>query len=72
MSKFIDPATAAHNIATAFCQREIQKLPDSAFIPGDTLYSSPAAKKIWELYSNIYDSVFESAVQENNSFTEEE
>ncbi len=35
MEHYIDPETAAHNIASAFCSREIQNLPDSEFIPGN-------------------------------------
>lgn len=65
MANYINPETAAHNIALAFCQHKIQNLPESAFIPGDTVHSSTAAKDMWTLYSNIYDSVFDAAVQEN-------
>ena len=30
----INPEIAAHNIAAAFCAHEVQKLPESAFVPG--------------------------------------
>mgnify|MGYP001087538372 CR=1 FL=1 len=72
MMSFINPELAAHNIATAFCERQIQKLPDNAFIPGDKKHSDPAIKEIWELYSNVYDSVFEAADHENALPTDEE
>ena len=42
----INPEIAAHNIATAFCECQIQKLPESAFIPGDIEHSGKAAKEI--------------------------
>jgi hypothetical protein len=35
MANYINPETAAHNIALAFCEHEIQKLPENAFVPGD-------------------------------------
>ncbi len=69
--QYIDPSQAAHNIATAFCQREIQKLPATAFEAG-SISSSTAAKEIWNLYSNIYDSVFESAMEGNELSIESE
>lgn len=72
MISYINPETAAHNIATAFCEHEIQKLSETAFIPGDTAHSEPAVKEIWQLYSNVYDSVFEAAVSENALSTDEE
>lgn len=72
MIAYIDPEIAAHNIAAAFCEHEIQKLPETAFIPGDKACSEPAVKEIWRLYSNIYDSVFEAAVSENALSTDEE
>ncbi len=72
MANIINPEIAAHNIATAFCEHEIQKLPDSAFIPGDLCSSSVQAKKIWQLYANIYDVVLESALQENSLSADEE
>ena len=72
MSNYINPETAAHNIASAFCNREIQNLPDSAFIPGDIAHSGNAAKRIWDLYSNIYDFVFETALKSNESSMQEE
>lgn len=69
--QYIDPAQAAHNIAIAFCQHEIQKLPVAAFEAG-SMQSSAAAKEIWNLYSNIYDSVFESALEGNEISIESE
>lgn len=72
MMSFINPELAAHNIATAFCEHQIQKLPENAFIPGDTNYSAPAVNGIWKLYANVYDSVFEAAVHENTLLTDEE
>lgn len=73
MSKiqYIDPSQAAHNIATAFCQHEIQKLPTTAFEAG-SIQSSTAAKEIWNLYSNVYDFVFESAIEGNEASIESE
>lgn len=71
MISTINPETAAHNIATAFCEHEIKKLPETAFIPGDTEFAKPAIKQIWQLYSNVYDSVFEAAVSENTWSTDE-
>ncbi len=68
----INPEIAAHNIATAFCECQIQKLPESAFIPGDIEHSGKAAKEIMQLYANIYDFVFEAALQENEWSTDEE
>lgn len=47
MIPIINSELAAHNIATAFCEHEIQKLPETAFISGDTTYSAPAAERIW-------------------------
>ena len=64
----INPEIAAHNIATAFCECQIQKLPESAFIPGDIEHSGKAAKEIMQLYANIYDFVFEAVLQENSAF----
>lgn len=71
MSLIINPETAAHNIATAFCEHEIQKLHTSAFIPGEQ-ESCATAKKIWQLYANIYDVVFDAASEENRQSTDEE
>lgn len=68
----IDPELAAHNIATAFCEHEIQKLPATAFIPGDTVKAAPAIEKIWQLYASVYDVVFEAAEHENALPTDEE
>ena len=61
----INAETAAHNIATAFCEHEIQALPKKAFVPGDIRDSGEAVKKIWQLYANVYDFVFEAATKEN-------
>ena len=72
MIPFINPELAAHNITAAFCEHEIQKLPETAFIPGDTLYSAPAVKQIWQLYASVYDTVFEEALHENVLPTDEE
>lgn len=66
MPNYINPEIAAHNIALAFCQHEIQNLPDSAFIPGNIEHSGAAAQQIWELYSNIYDFVFDAALDGND------
>lgn len=71
MSHIINPETAAHNIATAFCEHEIQKLNATAFIPGEQR-SNAAAKEIWQLYANIYDVVFDAASEENKLSMEEE
>ncbi|MCI8887975.1 MAG: hypothetical protein HFG70_07790 [Hungatella sp.] len=72
MANYINPEIAAHNIASAFCQHEIQNLPESAFAPGDIKYSCTAAQKMWELYSNVYDFVFDAAMDENNSSMHDE
>ncbi len=72
MISTINPELAAHNIATAFCEHEIQKLPETAFIPGDTTFSRPAVEKIWKLYANVYDFAFEAAVHENTLPTDDE
>lgn len=72
MANIINPETAAHNIALAFCEHEIKKLPESAFVPGDMQNSGMAAKKILQLYTNIYDFVFEATLQENTLSTDEE
>lgn len=66
---YIDPAQAAHNIASAFCAHEIQKLPDSAFDTGSR-DSIPSVKKIWELYTSVYDYTFELTLSGNNSFSD--
>ncbi len=70
-SHYINPEQAAHNIASAFCGHEVQKLPDYAFDAGD-IKSMPSIRKIWELYASVYDYVFELALSENNSFNEDE
>lgn len=72
MIPYINPDLAAHNIATAFCEHAIQKLPEAAFIPGDTTHSGPAVKEIWKLYASVYDFVFEEAVRKNALPTDEE
>ena len=36
-----------------------------AFVPGDIRDSGEAVKKIWQLYANVYDFVFEAATKEN-------
>lgn len=69
--RYIDPTQAAHNIASAFCAHEVQKLPESAFEPGVSSATSDI-RNIWQLYSNVYDSVFEMALSENTSPTDEE
>lgn len=69
--QYIDPAQAAHNIATAFCQCRIQKLPPSTF-DARSMSSSAAVTEIWNLYANVYDYIFESAVAGNESSIEEE
>lgn len=68
---YIDPAQAAHNIAAAFCARDVQNLPENAFEPGAS-NAQPYIRNIWQLYSNVYDSVFEMALSENASSTDEE
>lgn len=72
MEHYIDPETAAHNIASAFCSREIQNLPNSAFIPGDIEHAGSSIKEIWALYSNVYDFVFDAALSSNESSMQEE
>lgn len=69
---YINPETAAHNVATAFCQHIIQDLPESAFTPGDINTSAPAVKKIMNLYTTVYDFAFEFALESNNASAEEE
>lgn len=68
---YIDPTQAAHNIAAAFCAHEVQKLPESSFVPGESDAVSDI-RNIWHLYSNVYDSVFEMAVSENTLSADEE
>lgn len=70
-SHYINPEQAAHNIASAFCAHEVQNLPESAFEPG-ALKANLDIKKIWHLYSNVYDSVFEMALMDNASSTDDE
>lgn len=68
---YIDPAQAAHNIASAFCTHEIPNLPCDAFKPG-SVKAIPYIQDIWSLYSNVYDSVFEMALLVNTSSIDEE
>lgn len=68
----INPEILAHNIANAFCQREILKMPNECFIPGDAAYSKPAIEKMHELYSNVYDVAFDLASISNARLIEEE
>lgn len=68
---YINPELAAHNIASAFCAHEVQKLSESAFIPGD-LSANPHIRHIWNLYSNVYDSVFGMALIDNVPSTDDE
>lgn len=68
---YIEPTQAAHNIASAFCVHEVQNLPENAFEPGAS-NAQPYIRNIWQLYSNVYDSVFEMALSENASSTDEE
>ena len=72
MVPIINPELAAHNIATAFCAHKIQRLPETAFIPGDTTYSGQAVKDIWKLYASVYDFVIEESVRENSLAIAEE
>lgn len=67
----INPEIAAHNIAAAFCAHEVQKLPESAFVPGESNATSDI-RNIWHLYSNVYDSVFEMALVDNELSSDEE
>lgn len=64
MPLLINPEIAAHNIATAYCEHEINKLNAEFFEIGD-LNTSSSAKTIWKLYATIYDSVFEAATEDN-------
>lgn len=68
----INPEILAHNIATAFCQREINKMSDENFEPGDLYFSAPAVKKMYDLYSNVYDFAFDAALNGNKSSMDEE
>ncbi len=68
---YINPEIAAHNIAAAYCERHIRQMPDENFVPGDLKHSNSSALKMWELYANIYDAVFEAAHKSNISLTEE-
>lgn len=69
---YINPETAAHNIASSYCNRQIQQMPDNNFIPGDIKTSIASSIEMWKLYSTIYDAVFEEASKDNCSLIEEQ
>ena len=69
---YINPEIAAHNIATAYCERQIRQMPDKNFVPGNMENSIPSALEMWKLYANVYDVVFEAASKDNVSLIEDE
>ena len=69
---YINPEIAAHNIATAYCERQIRQMPDENFVPGNMENSIPSALEMWKLYANVYDAVFEAASKDNVSLIEDE
>lgn len=68
---YVNPEIAAHNIASSYCNRQIQQMPDENFIPGDMNTSIASAIEMWKLYATIYDAVFEEASKDNCFLMEE-
>lgn len=73
---YIDPETAAHDIARIFCEHKFEEIYANA---KEEWKRNPkgnveilAAKIMFEKYADIYDHIFATALSDNHSSFEDE
>lgn len=67
----IDAKTAAHNVATAFIRQYAKTLTSSSAFDLNSSNFYNSANSAAQIYANVYDSVFEHIMAENNALNEE-
>ena len=63
--QYINPETAAHNIATAFVQKHLMFLKDPELFNTDSPMYAKAVSMATQVYANAYDVAFCAILEEN-------